>query len=359
MRVAIRVDASNEIGTGHFVRCLTLADALRQRGAIVRFISRHLPEYLRVTSRDRGHEVVAIAGAPSPEVDDDLPHSHFLGTSQAADVEHTAHAVSDHSWDWMIVDHYGLDAQWEHALGGVARRILVIDDLADRRHDCHVLLDQNLYADMHTRYRGLVPESCVTLLGPGYAILREEFRRARAGGTLRPGPIERVLVFFGGVDVDNYTARAIEALIAVEIPELRVDVVIGVSHPHRRQIESACAAAGFACHVQTDRMAELMAAADVAIGAGGSASWERCCLGLPTICVTTAAHQRAIGEGLQARGALVMVPAERPVTAKSLSDAVSSLVRHPDRVRSMSCAARELVDGVGVDRVCDRLMQAA
>ena len=281
MNVAFRVDASNEIGTGHFMRCLTLATGLKQHGARVRFVSRHMPEHLVDMVNAKGHEFARLNGSPSEEKAGDGTYAHWLGVSQVQDAKDTSHALSDQTWNWLVVDHYALDARWEIILRNAIKRILVIDDIADRQHNCDVLLDQNFYADMDTRYAGKVPAHCRLFLGPRYALLREEYRRLRVQVTLLKGLVKRILVFFGGVDSENYTTRAIEALASISRHGLHVDVVIGVLHPHREQIESTCADNKFVCHVQTDQMAELMASADLAVGAGGSASWERCSLGLP------------------------------------------------------------------------------
>jgi UDP-2,4-diacetamido-2,4,6-trideoxy-beta-L-altropyranose hydrolase len=290
MQVAIRVDASAEIGSGHLMRCLTLANTLSARGAAVRFICRDLPVNWQALIRASGHQLAPLTGAPARE-DDGLAHSHWLRATQAQDAAESAAVLSDAHWDWLVVDHYALDARWETALRSVARQLLVIDDLADRSHDCDLLLDQNLYSDMDARYAGKVPASCRVLLGPRYALLRPEFLEMR-GRRSRSGAVGRVLISFGGVDARNFTAAAIEAVAALRGTELQADVVIGAQHPHRGEVEAACAAQGFACHVQTERMAELMLAADLAIGAGGGAAWERCCLGLPALVLCAADNQR-------------------------------------------------------------------
>ena len=296
MRIAIRVDASSQIGTGHLMRCLTLADALQQRGAQIRFVSRHMPDHLRDMLNTKGHEFSLLNSIPSKEIVDDRSHAHWLGVSQEQDATDTSQALSDQAWDWLIVDHYALDARWERVLRNAVKRVLAIDDIADRQHDCDVLLDQNYYTDMQTRYTGKVPAHCQLLLGPRYALLREEFRRVREQVKPRNGPVKRILVFFGGVDPDNYTSRAIEALANIGNSDLHVDVVIGAQHPHRAQTETACAEHDFICHVQTDRMAELMAAADLAIGAearrrGSGAAWV-CPVSLAQLLRTKCRQQR-------------------------------------------------------------------
>ena len=348
MKIAIRVDASNQIGTGHFMRCLTLADALKQRGAQIRFISRNLPDFLSGMLNTRGHEFVKLEGTDGKP--DKLSHSHWLGTSQQMDAQDTIHALSDRKWDWLVVDHYALDIRWENVLRGSAKKIMVIDDIADRQHDCDVLLDQNFYADVQLRYQGKVPEHCQLLLGPRYALLRDEFRIMREQVKPRTGQVKRILVFFGGVDADNYTGLAIKALAELAVNALHVDVVIGAQHPCRQEIEAACAGQGYVCHVQTSRMAELMAVADLAIGAGGSATWERCCLGLPALAICTADNQqRQIADAAQE--GLLYAPS-------IVADWVVAIKRHAiallenDHLRwHLSRRAMQAVDGRGVLRI--------
>lgn len=200
MKIAIRVDATVQIGTGHFMRCLTLSDALRQCGVQIRFVSRHLPEHLRNTLTAKGYDFVPLDGAQNNSIlDEQLAHAGWLGVSQACDAADSIRALSDETWDWLIVDHYALDARWESMFRQVAKKILVIDDIADREHDCDVLLDQNLYADMETRYIGKVPPQCQLLLGPRFALLRDEFRRLHEQTKPRSGVVKRLLVFLAGL----------------------------------------------------------------------------------------------------------------------------------------------------------------
>ncbi len=344
IKIAFRTDASSQIGTGHFMRCLTLADALKQRGAQIRFVSRQLPPHLCDMLAAKGMELALLdnnnASAPPT---DDLAHAHWLGTSQAQDAMDSIQALSGQTWEWLIVDHYALDARWESALRSIAKQIMVIDDIADRQHECDVLLDQNFYIDMHTRYIGKVPSHCQLLLGPRYAMLRDEFRQLHEQIKPRSGPVKRVLVFFGGVDADNYTGRAMEALYEIDIPQLYVDVVIGAQHPCREQIKAACVQHGFICHVQTGKMAELMAAADLAIGAGGSATWERCCMGLPSIVLVLAENQSKAAKDLEMAGVQVNLGDAKQVTIKELVDKIRELVVNEKLRSELSMASLELV----------------
>lgn len=337
------------------MRCLTLADALKQRGVQTRFVSRYMPEHLHDMLDAKGHEFMPLNSGSDEIILDDLAHAHWLGASQLADAQDSVQALSDKTWDWLVVDHYALDVRWESVLRPIAKNILVIDDIADRQHDCDVLLDQNFYANMNNRYTDMVPAHCQLLLGPRYALLRKEFRQLREQVKPRKGPVERVLVFFGGVDTDNFTGRTIEALENTGIEGLHVDVVIGAQHPHREQIESACAKHQFDCHVQTNHMAELMAAADLAIGAGGSATWERCCLGLPALIVSLADNQTEIAKSLGLLGAAQYIGSKDIASVAVIHKAILDLLQNRNQVEVLSEKAYSIVDGLGVDRLCEVL----
>jgi UDP-2,4-diacetamido-2,4,6-trideoxy-beta-L-altropyranose hydrolase len=354
MRVAVRADASPVMGAGHVMRCLSLADGLRRRGASVSFVSRSLPGHLATLVSERGHEVLDIGaadaapGSAGAATGGDLSHSGWLPTTQATDAADTARALGAARCDWLVVDHYALDARWETALRATASRLLVIDDLADRAHDCDVLLDQNLHAEAAPRYAGRVPPGCELLLGPQFALLRREFRPARAEAAARAGDVSRLLVSFGGADASSSTVVAIEA-VAAALPTLtQVDVVIGADHAHRDAIQQACARHGYRCHVQTDRMAELMAAADLAIGAGGVTTWERCCVGLPAVVAAVAGNQVDVVEQAARHGLVYAL--DGPLSADRLGLHLRALVDNPSLRHRMSRAALATVDGLGVDR---------
>lgn len=358
--IAIRVDASLHMGSGHVMRCATLAEELRSRGAAVTFICRELPgNYINWLISKQFEVLILAAPACGVTVCGDAapPHLAWLGIPLEQEIAEVRTLLSDRpAADWMIVDHYALDARWERAAKSFAGRIMVIDDLADRVHDCSILLDQNYYHDMQQRYDGFLPSTCTTLLGPDYALLRGEFASLRAQCTPRRATVKRILVFFGGVDADNYTTPAIAALARANRPELQVDVVIGAQHPARTAIEAACVQHGFECHVQTSRMAELMAGADLAIGAGGTATWERCSLGLPTLTLCVADNQRQLVDDA-ALGGLIYAPDIKP--GLDLEEALllhyTALLDNPGLRRFLSRQSFTIVDGRGAGRVARTL----
>lgn len=342
MRVAIRADASVTLGSGHVARCLVLARALRARGASVTFLGQVLPGSMEDEIRRQGFSSVVLpAGVPADE------DAARCKAALAEDV------------DLLVVDHYGLDAVWERAMRSRAQVLLAIDDLADRTHECDVLLDQNLAADPEGRYRGKLPGHCRCLLEPRHALLGEEFVRLAPQAALRTGALRRILIFFGGGDPDGLTGRALAELDAVD-PALAGDVVIGAANPRREALAALCAASGgrWRLHVQTGHMAELMAAADLALGAGGFSHWERCAMALPALVVTVADNQVAATRILHERGACQWLGDAATLQGAPFAQAVRALRAAPEALRAMSRAAHEIVpEGGGVARVLAALAQ--
>lgn len=343
MKVAFRADASVQMGSGHIIRCLALATQLRKRGAETLFVSREGEGDLCGFLERHGQVVARLA----PE----------WGGAWQEDAENTSNAIAD--WgiaDWLVVDHYRLEHLWEIALRRSIPRILVVDDLADRPHDCDVLLDQNLTAATGARYDSLVPKGCRTLLGPRFALLRLEFSKVRSAEERRTGADIRLFVFFGGADSANETAKALHAVDLLKRPNISVDVVLGESNPHREEIEFACSKLErVALHVQVEDIAELMRKANLALGAGGGALLERCAVGLPSVVVSVAANQVGGCAALARLGAIQYLGPAETVTAEAMRNSIVDLLRSPERLEKMSEAASGIVDGEGVERVAQVL----
>lgn len=364
MKIAFRVDANAQIGSGHLVRCATLAGALKAHGADTLFLCRGLPESWQawLARQQLPWCELGASRAAFDAVPGDTPHAAWLGTSWAADAEDTRQALGAGAWDWLVADHYALDQRWERALRPAAQRLLAIDDLADRDHDVDALLDLNLYDHAASRYAGRVPAAARLMLGPRFALLRPEFAAARAALAPRVDAVRRVLVFFGGFDAGNATGRVLQALDLLRrdgIGPFAVDAVIGAQHPARDALQSYCAERpGWACHVQTERMAELMGAADLAIGAGGGATWERCALGLPTLAVAQAANQVEQVE-TAARAGTLCAPQLRDDSAEAWRVHIEALWFDPLRRARVADAAHALVDGRGAGRVAQFMARPA
>jgi UDP-2,4-diacetamido-2,4,6-trideoxy-beta-L-altropyranose hydrolase len=356
VKVVVRTDASAQIGTGHFARCLTLANAMRARGAETTFVARHLAAGFGDRLKAEGHRLHLIEGGGHP---DELAHSSWLGGAQTFDAEQTLRLLTGAVVDWIVVDHYALDARWERQVRSRASRLLAIDDLADRAHDVDLLVDQNFYPDSGERYAALLSARCRPLLGPRFAMLRPEFLQARALARVRCSGVRKILIFFGGVDVTDATGRVIDALDSAFHKAFALVVVIGGAHPRREDIVRKCAERDHECHVQTDRMAELMVEADLSIGASGSATWERCAVGLPAIMLSLAQNQRAIAQGVVEQGAALYAGEDDAAAAVRVVSLVEGLIKDNEKLAAISTAALSLVDARGTDRVVNAMLSVS
>lgn len=346
-RVLVRCDASGQMGGGHVMRCLSLANALAEAGATVTFVSAVMPDALEKRIAEAGHALERIPESPEARRPSGQWEEPPLSEdAQKADAKATGAAIGQA--DWVIVDHYLLDERWHSAARAFARRILVIDDLANRSYDCDVLLDQT-FGRRAEAYRNLVPGGAKILTGPAYALLRPEFARERPAALERRtagGPAHRVLVSVGTADPDGITARALAQVLAAA-PRCDVDVVLGPQAAGRDQVnELARRHPRVAVHVNSERMAELMRDADLAIGAAGTTSWERCCLGLPSVILVLAENQRPSAQALSAAGAALAADDLDTIGAK-----LALLVEDAAALARMSAAAFAITDGLGTSRV--------
>ncbi|WP_299567806.1 UDP-2,4-diacetamido-2,4,6-trideoxy-beta-L-altropyranose hydrolase [uncultured Sulfitobacter sp.] len=359
--VLFRADSSVDIGTGHVMRCLTLADTLRAAGARPRFVCRDLPGHSGVRIAARGHSVTLLpapaAGTPAAAAPPD--HAGWLAVSQDTDAAQTRDSGT--APDWIVVDHYALDARWERAAAAPGTRILATDDLMDRPHAVDLLLDQTL-GRRASDYAALAPGARV-LAGSDYALLRPEFAARRAESLARTRhPVRDILVSLGGIDGTDATGRVLSVLArTVAGRDMCVTVVMGSAAPHLARIRAQAAAMPVATRVvvDVDDMARRMVRSDISIGAAGSTSWERCCLGLPGVIAVLADNQRAIAAALAEAGAAGNAG---PVSAgfeDRLDAVLQDLLSRPRRLAEMGRAAGQVTDGTGACRVADIMMESA
>ncbi len=301
MKVVFRTDASLQIGSGHVMRCLTLADALKDQGAQCHFVSREHPGHLLELIRQRGHSVTAlqagkvIAGAMVEDHTRQPVHAAWLGCDWQTDARQTGVILADLQPDWLVVDHYALDQRWEEALATRYRRLLVIDDLADRPHTCDLLFDQN-FGRTVIDYERLLTVHCRLLLGSAHALLRPEFAARRATSLARRAAngVRHFLIQMGGIDQHNYTGEALSVLRECDLPvDTRINVVLSRDAPAIDAVMRLAAAMKYPTTVMVGvgNMAKLMEESDLAIGSGGGATYERIYMGLPSILRPTAANQ--------------------------------------------------------------------
>jgi UDP-2,4-diacetamido-2,4,6-trideoxy-beta-L-altropyranose hydrolase len=362
MKAAFRVDASMQIGSGHVMRCLTLAEALRANGAQCHFISRAHSGHLLELIRQRGFVVTALPVELPPlpanttvasEHAKEPAHAPWLGCDWQTDAEKTRAILAKLQPDWLVVDHYALDQRWETALRPHYQKLMVIDDLADRPHQCDFLLDQNLGRQPQD-YVNLVPAQCKVLAGPQYALLRPEFAALRAYSLQRRQQpvLKQVLITMGGVDQPNATEQVLQALKGCTLPQdCRISVVMGPQAPWLPQVRALAQDMPWPTEVlvNINDMAQRMADSDLAIGAAGSTSWERCCLGLPTLLVVLADNQRLGAQALQEAQTAFLIGDVNDIAMK-LPLAINASASH-HRLQEMSTATAAITDGRGVDKV--------
>ena len=361
MRVVFRVDASTKMGSGHVMRCLTLAEELKKDGADITFISRSHEGNLNEFISKNGIEVVALSEPETFEHDstkiDGDDYSEWLGVSQEQDAEESIKTLVHDPSDWLIVDHYGLDETWEKMIRPHVKNIMVIDDLANRRHDCDILLDQNWFEDMVTRYDGLVPVGCTKLLGPEYALLRPEFAKARKKLNPHNGNVKRIFVFFGGSDPHNLTSMTLRALSEPALAYLKVDLVIGENNPHHNELKKLTAfRASTYLHVQVDDMASIMTNADLAIGSGGVNTWERMCLGIPSLIISFADNHIIMLQDLVQHGFVNFLGNITNVDEFVIKKGVLDIISDRSLIKDQSIKIYKLVDGSGSQTVTDWLI---
>ena len=358
MNVVFRADASRQIGTGHVMRCLTLAHALHERGANCRFVCREHPGNLIELIRESGFEVLALPLQPETQQTVDkggecLPaHASWVGTDWGSDAEATGALFGDIEVDWLIVDHYGLDARWESTLRPYCRKLMVIDDLADRQHDCDLLLDQNLVPHMAQRYDSKLPPHCEKVLGPDYALLQPQYADLRRRIPVKDGQVRRLMIYLGGSDTTNVTDMAVDALISLQLSRVKTDVVLNSASSHAKSLRKKCAnSTNITIHENLPSLASLMGAADLAIGGGGASSLERLCMGLPSLVITLAENQVPTIAYQESQGLVRWVGHKDAISTEIVSGAVKKAIESESLVE-WSNLCRAAVDGRGVTRVC-------
>ncbi len=361
MKILIRADASVQIGTGHVMRCLTLADELRRRGAEVIFVCREFDGNLCGYIEEKGYIVhrLPVSNEQEHNIKDNLKHVVWLGVDWQTDARQIEEIIKGLNTppDWLVVDHYALDERGEGYLRPYCKKIMVIDDLADRTHNCDLLLDQNFYENLASRYDGLAPSGCRKLLGPQYALLRPEFREARKNLRKRDGYVKRIMIFFGGSDPTNETAKALEAIRMLNRPDIAVDVVVGAFNPHRKVIEQiASDLPDCTCHFKVEDMAALMAGTDLAVGAGGTTVWERCALALPSLVASVAENQEKTVSDMAESGYLLFLGRSEAVSVDSLYHVLKTALQSPWLLISFARKTWSLVDDRGADRIAQEVM---
>lgn len=362
-RIAVRVDASAVMGTGHLRRCLSLAQALVELGAQVLLLARRLDEvapHVLAKASLTGVQVQWLP-APDPSLPSGPPFSHrdWAGVPAQQDAAETVAALQSSSVDWLVIDHYAFDQTWHQQVRqGLGCPILVIDDLADRGLDAEVLLDHNLDADHLAKYAGVLRRTPRLLAGPRYALLSPVYRCAppyRHHDTVRS-----LGVFMGGTDPGSASARVLRTCRQAGFTGL-VEVVSSSVNPHLAELQAACAALPpTRLTLDEPDLSAFFARHDLQIGAGGGASWERCCMGVPSIGLVLAANQLAVLPELSKMQVLQVARFDEDsdlAEVPALSQVVKDLLQDSAARRGLGERAARLVDGRGAQRVALSLLR--
>jgi UDP-2,4-diacetamido-2,4,6-trideoxy-beta-L-altropyranose hydrolase len=349
----IRVDSGIEIGIGHVMRCFALAEVIKDMDFQVRFISKELKGNICDFIVENGYAVYRI-----PDNDKNKKQNQFLKNNSEKNIENDAFQTmeiitkNNNKPAWLLVDHYDLDIHWESIIRKHVEKIIVVDDLANRKHDCDLLLDQNLYDQIDSRYTSLVPKNCKKLLGPKYALLRPEFYELRKTLIKPRKSLRNILISFGGSDPSNETTKALQAIKILNMKDLNVDVVIWNINPHKEKIKQICTTMpNTKFYSNVDNIGELMSKADLAIGAGGTTTWERCCLGLPSIVSTVSRNQNELTKTIAKKNCVVNLGNCEGLTPVDYSNAIKNM--NDKIICNMSSDCMKIVDGNGCYRVAE------
>ncbi|XDZ52680.1 UDP-2,4-diacetamido-2,4,6-trideoxy-beta-L-altropyranose hydrolase [Neisseriaceae bacterium CLB008] len=353
MMICFRADASLEIGTGHVMRCLTLAQLLQTQGHSCIFLCKRHEGHLVEHIESLDFHVEIIETPPRLQQQFSLTHASWLGSTQEEDAKACASILERLKPHWLVVDHYALDILWEQTLAPYYQKLLVIDDLADRKHLANLLLDQN-YGRNPNDYHNLVPPECTILTGPTYALLRPEFAQLRPYSLARreQGHCHNLLLNLGGVDQNNISEKLLNALTLCNFPKnFNITVVLGPKSPWQKEVKNQACKMPWPTQVLvgTNQMAQLMADHDLAIGAAGSTTWERCCLGLPTIMIVIAANQQLSAQALSAAGISYVLNSlnQLDVDLPSLMQSID-----PIALQQMVQKSSTITMGTGANQIC-------
>ena len=362
--VAFRADASSQMGTGHVMRCLTLANALRTKGATCTFICREHAGNLIDYIRDQNFEVICLPleleSTTQRQFRDE--YEEWLGCSEEDDANQVIEALSQANikFDWIVVDHYGISEKWESRVRSLTNKIMVIDDLANRKHDCDLLLDQT-FGRSAKDYSKFVSINTKILSGTNYAILRPEFIqwRKRSLDYRKVPKLKNVMISMGGADKDNYSVKILQALyLHGFIDKATITIVTGPAYAYTEDLLRFIDKYALNVCVKSNisNSAELMAGQDLCIGAAGSTSWERCCLGLPTVMFVIAENQNVIAKNLETQGAVCLTNLEKFNGFLGYINGLSQ-IQTKNKLAEMSASGLNICDGLGTERILKEIYE--
>ncbi|MFH0473988.1 UDP-2,4-diacetamido-2,4,6-trideoxy-beta-L-altropyranose hydrolase [Kluyvera ascorbata] len=362
----IRVDASTWIGTGHFYRCLNLAIGFMKCGYKVTFLCRYIPSVLVSILAKHKIEMIELVhknDLTNGEENIQCPHGKWLHLSYQSEILESTEVIKNYlannkldQLDVILIDHYAIEQQWQNKIKCYSRLLVQIDDLADRCHATNLLVDQNFFRNLSSRYENLVDKSVDLLLGPSYALLNHKFALLKENLQHYSDRYENgwIVVFFGGVDYTNETEKAIDGLLSCIDSRITLDVILGGTNPHQQRLKNKYYKnENVHINVQVDNMAERLARSFLFVGAIGSTTWERCTLAVPAIVVSVAENQNDLASSLQDYRSHLFIGQMNKVTEQDYAQAYNNLSF--SELQIMSDISANLTDGLGVERVINKV----
>ncbi len=350
--IVFRVDAATRIGIGHVMRCLTLAKKLLLAHNNIVFLCKQYHGNLIAYIAQQGFQVHALS-APKQPIDNIVDESLWLGCSYQEDANECLQVLTNYpNVDLLIVDHYSLDHHWQTLMKARCKKVMVIDDLANRQHQCELLLDQTLGRKAQD-YQALVPKHCQLMLGEKYILLRDEFVQLRSKAQQQRVTVKHknhIMLSMGGSDPDNITQKILKDLLIFKksSPQLQLTIVVSSSYPFLKALQTLTKNQPWiTLAINPQSMAEIMLGADIAIGSSGATAWERCCLGLPTITIISAANQQTIAEMLASAGAAINLGHYQQLSQEKLFQALQKLREDANYYLNMVEQSFACCDGLG------------
>ena len=342
MNIAIRTDSSDIIGSGHVMRCLTLANYLRKKGHNIIFICKDHSNNINHNIVSNSFHVEKLEVSEQQSFND---YQSWLGSSQTEDAKKTLEIIHRHSVDKLVVDHYAIDKVWEKEVRCDIKALYVIDDLANRVHFCDYLLDQNYCINQELRYQNLVNEDCDLFIGPQYILFRDEFNKFNK--KKHDGTIKEILVYFGANDPNDETHKVIEASKLLINLNLKWTFIIGVNYKNKKNITNSMK--NVKIIEKTNEIAKLMRSADLSVGAGGTTIWERCKMGLPSVVTILAENQREVVRSLSKEGIIISLGDSFKTSTKDYVNIIKILCKSKEKVYRMSKKSYKLIANPKLD----------
>lgn len=338
--LVFRTDSGNGIGWGHTMRCFALAQKFKEKNHHVSFIVRKHPNNISDLLKEQDFDIFY------------LKEKNYYWKNDALQTKKIIERIGN--VDWLIVDNYRLDIRWEKFLKSYVKKLMIIDDMTLRIHECDLLLDQNYYKNSKI-YNKFIPKKCKLLIGPKFALLRKDFYQKRKKLKARNGQINKILVSLGGTDNTNETIKIMNGINELNNKKINVDLLMTNSNKKHTKFQKTFSKfSNITIHHKNFNMAELMKQADLSIGAGGSSTWERCCLGLPSIVSITAKNQIQLTKEMEKKGCIINLGMSKKILSKNYTDTINNL--NKSALSQMSKNGLKLVDGKGTSRVTKEML---